>query len=268
MSKTLIAVVQLNSRDNKRENLDDMAKWTREAAKLGAKAVFMPEYASYLADEGRQQNAETLDGESVSLFRELARENGVLFHSGSILESIPGNDRCYNTSVVVDAKGDVVAVYRKIHLFDITVGGVDFRESRTIAPGEEAVLCPTEFGLMGLSICYDMRFPALFQHLAAKGATVLAIPAAFTLLTGMAHWETLLRARAIENLAYVVASAQCGIHPNNKACYGHSLVIDPWGTVVSRASDGPGLTLALVDSEAPAAARAKIPCLSHQRPFK
>ena len=268
MGGILAAVVQLNSRDDKTANLESVAKWTREAARLGAKAVFLPEYAPYLADKGAREYAESLDGPTVSLLRELARENGVLLHGGSLLERVPDNERCANTSVVVNPDGEIAALYRKIHLFDVTVGGTDFRESRAMFPGEESVVCPTPLGVMGLSICYDLRFPALYQTLVSKGATVLAVPSAFTQLTGMAHWEPLLRARAIENFSYVMAAAQCGPHPDHKVCYGNSLIVDPWGVVLARAPEGPVLALAVVDPQAPAACRTRIPSLSQQRRFR
>lgn len=267
MPSFIIAAIQLNSSDNKSVNLNSMARWTREAVRTGARAVFLPEHAPYLSDHGARENAETLDGPTVSLLRELARENAILLHGGSFFEKIPGEQRCGNTSVVVGPDGEIAAIYRKIHLFDVDLGEMRFRESQSTLPGSESVVCSAAFGMLGLSICYDLRFPALFQNLADKGATVFAVPAAFTQVTGMAHWETLLRARAIENGSYVIAASQWGPHPDNKICYGNSLVVDPWGTVLARAPEGPGLALALLDPEKPMEIRARIPSLAHRRAF-
>ena len=183
---------------------------------------------------------------------------------GSILEASGG--RVYNTSLLFDRSGEQVARYRKIHLFDVDLPGVSpVRESDTYAPGDEIVTTETEFGRVGLSICYDLRFPELYRSMMARGARVLFVPANFQHSTGSAHWEVLLRARAIENQAYVLAPAQGGRHTDQRVTYGHALVVDPWGLVVARASEGEGLALAEVDPELLARVRRNLPALRHRR---
>jgi predicted amidohydrolase len=177
----------------------------------------------------------------------------------------PGG-RVYNTSVLLGPDGRQLAVYRKIHLFDAEVGdGATYRESDTVAPGASPVTAETPLGTVGLTICYDLRFPELYRALARAGATLLTVPAAFTLMTGKDHWEVLLRARAIENQAYVLAPAQGGRHTDQRVTYGHAMVVDPWGLVVARASDGEGLALAELDTELLARVRKNLPALRHRR---
>ncbi|MET0404909.1 MAG: carbon-nitrogen hydrolase family protein, partial [Cystobacter sp.] len=196
----------------------------------------------------------------------LARERKVTLLSGSILEQGAPGGRLYNTTVVFGPDGSRLAVYRKIHLFDVDVGdGTPYLESAAVAPGAEVVVADTEVGRLGLSICYDLRFPELYRRLSAGGATLVAVPAAFTLMTGKDHWEVLLRARAIENQCYVFAPAQGGRHSPQRVTWGHAMVVDPWGLVTARASEGEGLAVAAMDTELLARIRRNLPCLQHRR---
>ena len=197
---------------------------------------------------------------------DLARSCGVFICMGSIIEAIPGDPQGYNTSCLIDPAGQIIARYRKIHLFDIDLPGrVTVRESDDRRPGADVVTVPTPFGTVGMSICYDLRFPELYRQLAAAGAELLVIPAAFTFPTGAAHWEVLCRARAIENQCWVIAANQSGTSPHGFADYGHSLIVDPWGTVVAQAGDGPGVIVATIDRKRTAQVRRELPCLQHRR---
>ena len=203
--------------------------------------------------------------------QELAAKHGVFIHAGSLMERIEGDERIHNTTVVFDRKGDEVARYRKIHLFDVTTpDGVSYRESATVKPGDLVVTYDCEGVKVGCTICYDLRFPALFQALADKGVDLIALPAAFTLQTGKDHWEVLLRARAIETQTYVCAAAQTGsfkVNNETRQTYGHSLVADPWGLVVAKASDGVGVVTTRLDVGQIKRARAMIPVAEHKRAF-
>ena len=186
--------------------------------------------------------------------------------SGWILEQIPGNSRAYNTSLLFDPEGNVIARYRKIHLFDVDIeGGVSTMESETRQPGSEIVVAETEFCPMGLTVCYDLRFPELYRALALSGARMVFVPSAFTAVTGEAHWEPLLRARAIENQVYIVAPDQIGKNPYSFATYGNSMIVDPWGRVLARASDLPAIIFAEVDLDYLAKVRAELPSLAHRK---
>jgi predicted amidohydrolase len=186
--------------------------------------------------------------------------------AGSILERTAGDGRSFNTSCVLAPDGRVAARYRKLHLFDVDLPGrVSVRESDTRTPGEDVVVAPTELGTLGLSICYDLRFPELYRRLVQAGAELLILPSAFTFVTGAAHWETLCRARAIENQCWLLAANQTGMSPHGFADYGHSMIVDPWGTVVARAGDGEGVVLAEIDRALQARVRRELPCLDHVR---
>jgi predicted amidohydrolase len=198
--------------------------------------------------------------------RELAAELRIVLVGGSFLERAPGTEKCYNTSLLVDADGTIRATYRKIHLFDVDVPGqVSVRESDTRAPGTHVVTATTALGTIGLSVCYDLRFPELYRDLTRAGTTVITVPSAFTFFTGSAHWEPLLRARAIENQVYVVAPNQTGKSPLGINDYGNSMIVDPWGTVLARAADGQQVITAEVDTEYLARVRREMPCQSHAR---
>ena len=268
MSETLVAAVQLRAtadrEDTKRRALELVAR----AAAEGAGFVATPENTDVIGPRrDKISGAEPLEGRFVSAFRESAAKHGLWLLLGSFAERVEGQEKVRNTSVLVGPTGDVVATYRKIHLFDAAPpDGVPYRESDVVVPGDEPVLADTPFGRLGLSICYDLRFPELYRRLSEGGATVLCVPSAFTVPTGRAHWETLLRARAIENLSWVIAPAQVGRHGEDRASWGHSLVIDPWGTVVADAGgEHEGLALATVDPAAETKARQMIPALDNRR---
>lgn len=263
------AVLQVNSQDHPAENLAQVERLLDQAAEMGAQCVALPEYWSYLGRySGFDQAAQTIPGPYIERLQEKARQHRMIVHGGSIVErhpEIPG--KFYNTSVLIDRAGELVAHYRKIHLFDVQLtNGEKHYESERIVPGNELVTAEIDGITFGLTICYDLRFPELYRLLALRGAQILLVPAGFTLHTGRDHWEILLRARAIENLCYVVAPAQVGTYPPNKQCFGRSLIVDPWGIVLAQAPDVPGVTMAEIDLEAIARARAQLPCLENRRP--
>jgi predicted amidohydrolase len=229
--------------------------------------VALPENFAYLRREGsRFPCAQGLDGEIVGTLRELARAHALRIVGGTFPETVPGEARVHNTSVLVAPDGSVEAVYRKIHLFDVDLGPeARFVESSRVAPGAEVVVAQTSIGAIGLSVCYDVRFPELYRAMAERGATWIAVPSAFTPQTGKDHWEVLLRARAIENQAFVLAPAQCGRHAPDRASHGRSLVVDPWGLVLAQAGDRPCVITADCDLEELAAIRRRLPALAHRR---
>jgi predicted amidohydrolase len=273
------AIVQTCSTDDLKANLERAAAGIREAAGRGAELVALPENFAYMRREGAPlpsssnssrgdgvvQNG---DGVIVRFLREAAAEAGVWLLGGTFPEAAPDGKRVYNTSVVVGPDGVEVARYRKIHLFDVDLGeaGEDsYRESDHFAPGHEVVVADTAFGPVGLSICYDLRFPELYRAMADQGVRWISVPSAFARETGRDHWEVLLRARAIENQAFVIAPAQWGQHSPDRASYGRSLIVDPWGLVLARAPDQPGVTLADCDPAALERIRASLPALTHRR---
>jgi len=263
----LLAAAQMVSTGDKAHNLEVATRLVQQAAGLGARLVGLPENFSWMGSEAeRPSAAEPLDGPTLSRMAELARELRLTLLAGSILETGAPGGRLYNTSVLFGPQGERLAVYRKMHLFDVDVGdGATYQESAAVAPGTEVVSAPTEVGRLGLSVCYDLRFPELYRRLSKEGATLLAVPAAFTLMTGKDHWEVLLRARAIENQCYLFAPAQGGRHSDERITYGHAMVVDPWGLVTARASEGEGLAVAPVDPELLARIRRNLPCLQHRR---
>ena len=270
MTSALLAVVQMTSTGDRDANLASAVSLVREAAGLGAEGVFLPEMWPFIgSDEAKVAGAQTLDGPVVSTMRELARELGVWLQPGSFAERSEVGGRVYNTAPLIRADGELAAVYRKIHLFDIDLpGGAVLRESDTVVAGDRAVASETPFGTLGLTICYDLRFSDLYRALRDGGADLIAVPAAFTAHTGKDHWEVLLRARAIEQQVWIVAADQGGRHNSRRASHGHSMIIDPWGHVVARCSDGPGLALARLDPERASRVRAGLPCADHRRPFE
>lgn len=263
----IAAAVQLNSTDDVERNLSRAAHWIARAAQAGARLVTLPENLPYMREEGAEPNpvAQGLDGPVVGFLRDQAKRHGVVLGGGTFPESIPGDARCYNTAVLIDADGELVATYRKLHLFDIDLPGASFQESATVAPGDALVVADTALGRIGLSVCYDVRFPELYRELASRGAQLLLVPSAFTVPTGSDHWEVLLRARAIENQAYVIAPAQYGVHNPKRRSYGRSMIVDPWGLVLATAPDGEGLALADIDLERLDRIRAQLPALRHRR---
>jgi predicted amidohydrolase len=264
----LAAAVQLNANEDKARNLATADRLTRAAASRGAALVVLPEKWSLLGStEAMAAGAEQLDGPAIGWARETARELAIDLVAGSIVEREPGHDKCFNTSVHVGPDGEIKAVYRKIHLFDVEVAGTVYRESELEDPGEEIVVSDTADGVqLGLSVCYDLRFPELYRILAVRGARVLAIPAAFTLATTRDHWVPLVRARAIENQAFVVAANQIGPHPPDHRSGGRSLIVDPWGVVLAQAPDEETAIVAELDLERQEEIRAKLPSLANRRP--
>ena len=264
-----VAVVQLCSTDDLAANLRAAEQGVREAAATGARFVALPEMWPYLRREGGDYpHAQSVDGEILGRVRGFARELGLRILAGSIAERAPGEERIYNTSALISPRGEIEAVYRKIHLFDVELGadgGGSFRESTRVAPGKDVVVAPTEHGGVGLSICYDLRFPELYRAMSARDASFLCVPSAFTPHTGKDHWEVLLRARAIENLAFVIAPAQCGRHSPERASHGRSLIVDPWGIVLAQLGDRPGVAVADCDLEEQARMRRRLPALEHRR---
>lgn len=271
MTDTLdVAVVQLNSQDDLEQNLAQCRKLTEQAALRGARLVVLPEnFAFFSADASRLGVAESLAGPPGPIRQslcELAREFGVSVVGGGFPELSDDPARPYNTLLVVAPSGDILARYRKIHLFDVDLAdGTSLRESRATQAGSEPVVVEVAGFQLGLSICYDLRFPELYRALGECGAEVLLVPSAFTLHTGKDHWHVLLRARAIESQCWVLAAAQWGRHPGGRTTYGHSLVVDPWGTVVAEAADGVGLALARVERARLLEVRHGLPSLTHRR---
>ncbi len=264
------AAIQLNSTADKARNLDAAERLVRDAAKDGAELVALPEKWNVLGDaEALHEGAEPLGGPTLTAARSWARELGIHLLAGSIAERVEGQQRLFNTSVFIGPDGELHARYRKIHMFDVDVGGVSYRESETEQPGDEIVAAAIGGSLpemtLGMTVCYDLRFPELYRILAVRGATVLSVPSAFTFETGKDHWEVLLRARAIENQAFVVAPNQVGEAPPHYHSYGHSMLVDPWGTVLAEAPDGEGLVAADLDLADEERVRSKLPSLANRR---
>ncbi len=260
--------MQLNSSADAAANLAVADRLTRAAAADGASLIVLPEkWTAMGSDEQQHAAAEPLDGPAIAWARASARELGVDLIAGSILERVDGQEKLSNTSVHVGADGEIKAVYRKMHMFDVEVSGRTYRESDLEQAGDEIVLSETVAGVeLGLSICYDVRFPELYRILAVRGARVFSLPAAFTLATTRDHWETLIRARAIENQAFVVAANQIGEHPDGSRSGGRSMIVDPWGLVLAQAPDSEGHILAELDLERQLQTRAQLPALVNRRP--
>jgi predicted amidohydrolase len=265
--KVLAAVAQMRSTADVGANLESASRLIDEAAARGAGFVSLPENFAFLRSEGEPvPEAQAVDGEWVTRMAALAARHRVLLLLGSLPERVPGDKRVLNTSVLIGPDGRTIACYRKIHLFDIDLPGLThLKESRSVMPGDEVVVAETEWGGLGLSICYDLRFPELYRRQSARGARVLAVPSAFTDRTGKDHWEVLLRARAIENVAYVVAAAQWGAHGPGRASHGHAMIVDPWGAVLAQVPDGEGIALAELDFDRQDRLRRELPALSHVR---
>ena len=265
-----VGAVQMRSTDDLAANLATCRELTARAATDGAKLVVLPECFSFLGRvEGDKLNiAEPTDGDGpiMTTLRELATKHGVWIVGGGTPERIPDDPkRTYNTAVVLDPRGALAARYRKIHLFDVDIpGGATLRESDATAAGDELVVVPIEGANVGMSICYDVRFPELYRCLVKdRGADVLLVPAAFTAHTGAAHWHLLLRARAVEDQAWVVAAAQWGKHNDKRESYGHTLISDPWGTIVGEQAEGDGVVMHTLDGATVAKRRTQLPSLRH-----
>jgi len=262
-----VACVQMTSRTDKAANLETAERLVAQAAATGADIVVLPEKWNGVGDARfYHESAEPLaGGESVIAMSQWARAHGITLVGGSIVELRDGREKRSNTSIVFDPSGEIAAVYRKIHLFDVEVGGVVYRESESEEPGDEAVVVETEEWKVGLSVCYDIRFPELYRILALEGAQIVTVPAHFTTPTGKDHWHVLLRARAIENQLYVVAAAQAGETLPGKPAYGRSLIVDPWGLVLAQAPDEQTVISAELDRAHLEDIRAKLPSLANRQ---
>jgi predicted amidohydrolase len=280
MSELVVGAVQMTSTEEVEANLERARDLVREAASAGALLVGLPENFAYLGNDRdhRLAIAETVPepgtaaasahggvGPILGAMQELARATGTWLLLGGFPEKGSGK-RIRNTAVLLDPAGAVVSVYRKVHLFDVDVpGGKRFRESEAIEPGDVPVVAETPWGGLGLSICYDVRFPELYRALAARGARIVVVPSAFTLETGKDHWHVLLRARAIENQVFLMAPAQFGAHGPNRTSYGHAVVIDPWGTILAECGDHDGVALARLDFDYQDKVRTALPVLTHRK---
>jgi predicted amidohydrolase len=263
--KTLAAVVQLTSGPQVADNLARASGLIAEAARRGASLAVLPENFAFMGEHERDKFAiaESLDehGPILSAMREAAQRNRIALVLGGFPEKATA-DHVHNTAIHLDAEGETLAIYRKIHLFDVAIpDGATYRESASVASGAEPVVS----GDLGLSVCYDVRFPELYRELVRRGARTLVVPAAFTLHTGRDHWHVLLRARAIENLSYVLAAAQYGRHNAKRVTYGHSMIVDPWGIVLAEVGDHEGVAVAELDFEHQDKLRAELPALTHRR---
>jgi predicted amidohydrolase len=264
------ACVQLRSSDDVQENISTASELIREAKGQGADFIATPENTTLMAPDGGAKLERSFSEESdpaLPKFRALAEELGVWLLIGSLAIKV-SESKTANRSLLLDPKGRIAARYDKIFLFDVDLpSGEKYRESNTVAGGDRAVSAELPWGKIGLSICYDLRFPQLYRALAQAGAFLLTVPSAFTETTGRAHWHVLLRARAIENGAFIIAPAQGGTHANGRKTYGHSLIVSPWGEILAEAGTDPGVILADIDPELSADARARVPNLRHDRDY-
>jgi len=270
--RVVAAAVQMNSQADVAKNLARAELLVAEAAKQGATIILLPENFAFMGgeDDERLRVAEHLDADEPGVIRMFletnSKKHGVWIVAGGLPEASVDLARVHNTCVVVAPDGSVQARYRKIHLFDVEVGdGQRYRESASCAPGDKPVVTSIAGAAVGLSICYDLRFPELYRTLVAAGAEVLVVPAAFTLATGKDHWHVLLRARAIESQCFVIAAAQWGAHPKGRRTYGKSCIVDPWGDVMAQASEGEGLAVATLDPTYLRHVRTSLPSLEHRR---
>jgi len=260
----------MQSGDDVAENLEQAHGLLEEASTRGAALAVLPENFALMPKRSREKTAiaeQPGEGPIQTFLSETAERLGLWIVAGSLPLVSPDSRRTYGASLVFDPAGALNAVYRKIHLFDVDLADSkeSYRESRSMYPGDEVVVVPTALGKLGLSICYDLRFPELYRELVDAGATLLSVPAAFTATTGRAHWHTLLRARAIENLAYVIAPGQTGTHPDGRSTYGHSVIVDPWGNVLGELEEGSGVVVAPIDPERVERLRREFPALANRR---
>lgn len=265
-----IACLQMNSGNDYEANMSALQVMVREAAGQGAQFILTPEYFLMMDGSGRvmRERALAADGSpALPVLQALARELGVWFLAGS-LTLRTGEERIANRSLLISDEGEAIASYDKIHMFDVTLpDGKVIRESSAYRPGERAVVAATPWGKLGMTVCYDVRFPHLYRALAQQGAQFISVPSSFQRQTGKAHWHTLLKSRAIENAAYIFAPAMCGEHPGNRQTYGHALIVDPWGEVLADGGEGPGIIYAEIDPARVAKIRAMMPSLEHDRPY-
>jgi predicted amidohydrolase len=269
MDSVMVAAVQLSSGVDSANNVKDAIALVNGAADRGATHIQLPEYFNYLGPaKGFGDVAESIPGPITAQMSDVASSRKVTLHIGSLLEISPTPGKFFNTSVVINSTGHIVATYRKIHLFDVDIpGAVAQRESDFITPGRDLVMVNVDGVRLGLSVCFDIRFPEMYRELARSGADVLAIPAAFNAVTGRAHWEILIRSRAIENHAFVVAAAQVGTTDEGIATFGHSLIIDPWGEILAEStSGGPDVITAVLDLHEVTKRRQQIAVMDYRRP--
>jgi deaminated glutathione amidase len=269
MASVLAAVVQVTSGADLEHNLDRCRSLIEEAAGMGAKLVVLPENFAFLGEHetAKMAVAEAVpgDGRILATMRQLARDRQVDLVLGGMPEAVSAT-HVHNTSVYLDARGEIRGIYRKIHLFDVAIpDGAVYRESASVKPGDATVVVDGDVGKVGLTICYDLRFPELYRTLVQKGARILTVPAAFTLHTGRDHWHPLLRARAIENLAFVLAAAQFGRHNAKRVTFGHACIVDPWGHVLAEVGDREGVAVAELDFDYQDRLRRELPALEHRR---
>lgn len=266
MRRFLASAVQLGAGPDKAANLAKAERLARRAAERGARLIVLPEVFFWRGARQEEANAaEPIPGPTTDRLAALAQDLRVLLVGGSILEQVPGDGKVFNTSTVFGPTGELLGRYRKAHLFDVDISGhVSIRESDTRKAGTEPVVVKTPLAAVGLSICYDLRFPELYRRLADLEAEVVCVPSAFTFVTGALHWEVLLRARAIENQVYVIAPNQIGIGPGGFADFGHSLIVDPWGTPIGRASNGETVVVSEIDLDYLTQVRRELPCLTHR----
>jgi predicted amidohydrolase len=262
------AAVQLTATPDKARNLETADRLVRRAAADGARLVVLPEKWSLLGrGADLRDGAEPLDGPAITWARDAARELGIDLVAGSVAERVDGEPKLRNTSLHIGPDGEVKAAYRKVHMFDVEVDGSVYRESDHEAPGDEVVLSATAGGVeLGLTVCYDVRFPELYRILAVQGARIVTIPAAFTVATTRDHWEVLVRARAIEDQVFVIAANQVGEHAEGLRSGGRSMIVDPWGLVLAQAADSETVITADLDLDAQAATRRRLPSLANRRP--
>jgi deaminated glutathione amidase len=266
----VVGCVQVNPGDDRQVGIAEAEKSVRAAVQRGASLVVLPEYVTFLHASGNVMRSNALreeDDPALSRFRQLAKEEGVWLLIGSLALATEGG-KLANRSFLISADGTVLGRYDKIHMFDATLpGGRTIRESSSYEPGTKAVVMGTPWAKLGMSICYDIRFPALYRALAQSGAQILVVPAAFTKATGQLHWKALLQARAIENGAYVVAAATCGTHPGGHETFGHAMIVDPNGRVIAEAGDEPEVICATIDVSTVESVRGRMPSLQHDRAF-
>ncbi len=257
----------MTTSDDLDRNLATAERLVRRACDLGADVIVLPEKWHFIHDtEPSRAAAIDLDDDVLAVVADWARRWGVAIVAGSVIERIPGSERSFNTSLAIDREGRRVGEYRKLHLFDVAVGGREYRESDGAVAGDEVVVCEMAGVCVGLSICYDLRFPELYRAMSHRGALVATVPAAFTAETGKDHWEPLLRARAIENQMFVIAAGQVGRHANGTRSHGRSMIVDPWGTVLAQAGDAETVVLADLDLDEQQRIRESLPVLTHRRP--
>jgi len=256
----------MTSKDNVEENLNTALDFINQAAQRNTLVVAFPENFLFMGPESKYLDvAQDIDGEFVRTFQEQAKKFKIAVLMGSFLERNPlDHKKCFNTSVLIDKNGEILASYRKIHLFDVQLPSVQLLESKTISPGNQVAICDSDFGRVGLSVCYDLRFPLLYQNLTRKGAQIIFVPSAFTMQTGKFHWIALLKARAIENQVYIAAPAQYGAHNSKRTSFGSTVLIDPWGDIRLIAEEGEGVFFGEIDLEYLNKVRTNMPVLSHR----